>query len=106
MIYFKTADNRRILILEPRSIDMLKQGLPCEAPDKSVVIVYTPDVEWTFGEIQKLLGPDGRVILPSELDKILQSGLQRPPVVRSMKEMQKPRVFGPSTKGNRKRDTT
>jgi hypothetical protein len=99
VIYFKTADGRRILILEPRSLDMLKQGLPCEAPDKSTVIVYTPDVEWTFGEIQKLLGPDGKVILPQELDKILQSGLQRPPVVRSMKEMQKPRVFGPSTKG-------
>jgi hypothetical protein len=101
MIYFKTADSRHVLVLEPRSLDMLKSGQPCESPDKSVIVAYSPDAEWTFGEIQKLLGPGGRVILPHELDKILQSGLQRPSVVRSMKEMQTPRVFGPSTKGNK-----
>lgn len=105
MLYFKTVDGRRIIMLEPRSLDMLKQGLPCETPDKSAIVVYTPDIEWTFGEIQKLLGAwtgPRKALLPNELDAILKQGMQRTPVVRTVEEMRRIRIFGPSLKGKRK----
>lgn len=102
MIYFRTADARRIIILDPLILQRLREGHGAEVRDKSVLLAYSPDIEFTFGEIKKLLGPDGRVILPSELDKILKDSHARPEVMRTVEEEKRIRVFGPSLKGKRK----
>jgi hypothetical protein len=103
MLYFKTADGRRILVLDPLNVKRMLAGKPTLTSDKSVLVVYTPDIEFTFGQIKQLLPrPGDKVILPSELDAILEESLKRPPVMRTEKEEGRIRLFRPSLKGKRK----
>ncbi len=58
MIYLKTKDDGlRVLVLESGNLDQLRAGRPAVAPDKSVIVAYTPDPVWLA---DRLLGvPDG-----------------------------------------------
>lgn len=82
MIYFRTTDQKYVLILEPKQVQDLAKGVPVVSDDKMVLIAFSPDIEWTFGEMQKILGEGGRVMLPHELDKILKESMSREMVIR------------------------
>ena len=76
MIYFALTDGRHVCILSPEDFSHMQRG-PLASADKKVIVAYTRDAKWTRKTLEELLGPDGRVILPAELDKILKDGLGR-----------------------------
>lgn len=83
MIYFTTSDHRHVLVLEPSSFEELKGGAPLVSTDKMVIVAYSPDIQWTFDEMKKILDEPGGAMKPEQLTAILKAGISRPMIVRN-----------------------
>lgn len=86
MIFLSTG-NQKLLILEPANIEKIKAGQPLVAPDKSVLIAYSPDAVWAGEQIMKAM--QGRRMDVEVLDQILKDGLARPEVMRGDDDLKK-----------------
>ena len=72
MIYLKTTNNKKILILEPGNIKSLENGDIVFSPDDEVKVMYTPDAAWLGEQIVK----DNEWSL-EKLDNLHQESLKR-----------------------------
>jgi len=82
MIYILAADDRALLVIEPTNIDRLKAGEPLISPDGKLVVLYTPDAEWTMGQIQSMCSATDFMVDGELMDFIIKEGLKRPEVKR------------------------
>lgn len=53
MIYLRTTNDKKILILEPGNIKALDNGETVFSPDDEVMVMYTPDAVWLGEQIVK-----------------------------------------------------
>lgn len=80
MIYMKSTDGDvKIVVLETKNLELMKQGKPVKSPDGSVLIAWTPDPVWLA---DKLMDCDGDPIaigrLVDESSKRSQKPSNRP----------------------------
>lgn len=81
MIYF-TSGAQHFLIVEQGNLKRLRVGKPLVSPDGNVLIMYTPDMEWTQEQIKELFINSGGQVDADELERLYQEGLKRPEVRR------------------------
>jgi hypothetical protein len=85
MLFMQMRDGSSILIVEPYNVENLVKGRPMISPDRKIMVVYTPDLQWTQEQVAKMLEKI-EVYPPTfaaeDLDEILKEGLTRPKVYR------------------------
>lgn len=55
MIYIRLTDGTSVLIVEPTNLDRLRSGKPMVTPDRTIMIMYTPDMKFTECALQDML---------------------------------------------------
>jgi len=80
MIYTKgTVDGqeRMLIVIETGNILELKKGRPLVTPDKSVCVMWTPDMEWLAQEVARV-GRDGGAIIQAVVESLARPEKLRP----------------------------
>jgi ribosomal protein S27AE len=57
-VIYLDAEGHKILILEPGNLRHLQHGGSVVAPDRSVMVLYTPDVEWLGQQFKSSMASD------------------------------------------------
>lgn len=76
MIDMKLTNGQRLMILEPRNLQMLKEGLIVRSGDKTIGLTYTPDLPWLQEKlIQEMdsLTPDRRLATPADAVRLAET---------------------------------
>ena len=83
MIYLRCAD-QHIVVIDPAHIEMLLSGGAVVSKDKEVIVVYTPDAQWTADHLHTALVDNNgvREIIPHKFYELLAEGMKRPEVKR------------------------
>jgi hypothetical protein len=55
-VIYLQAGEKKLLVLDPDSVEKIKVGKPARSPDDSVVVTWTPDPLWLGDEIKKAGG--------------------------------------------------
>lgn len=80
MIFLSTG-NQKVLILEPQNLEHLKAGEVIVSPDKSVCVMYAPDIERLGMDLQL----HARKLTPELVDRLHKENMKWP-AVNSMRE--------------------
>lgn len=75
MIYLITKSNQRIVILEPSNVGQLLSGGLVTAPDKELILAYSPDIQFTADLIKRAVADES--ISGAELSRILEESQKR-----------------------------
>lgn len=74
MLYFRTQDDRHILILEPENLEALQSRDFVKSPNNTVILALTPDAEWLQTELIARAGK----ISPEILEALLKESQTHP----------------------------
>jgi hypothetical protein len=81
MIYFSTAKDQYVLIVEPSNLDALRAGEPMKTPDKKFLVVYVPDMEWFAKRFGSLVTNGAGEVDVQQLDDLIKEA-QKQHVIR------------------------
>lgn len=77
MIYFRTSDEKHILIIDPATVELIKQGHAVISPDQLVFIAISPDEKWTAEQFQHAFTTGDKKLTAERMKEILAEGLLR-----------------------------
>lgn len=72
MFYMETAGHKKLIVVGDLDLEQLKRGVPAASSDKSVVLIYAPDVAWLRDRLKECGGNTDRILA------VVEEALKRP----------------------------